>query len=197
MNKYDYFIIEIGKKLSGKRILLRAVLPGLLAINIAIYISLYGAYNPLFSEQGADPRNLPVVIEWISIIVGIPVVCIIVLPLWMLESSGLMCSKRIESYNRPVTPDIEGVGYFYIQMLKGYVGISTVIAYGLILYQFFTTSSSTVTLFIVFIDPIVIMLILMPISLLIEIRAPKLNERLFSYYKKLGIEPAPKTIKIE
>jgi len=162
LNKYDYFIIPIDKVLSGKRILLRSIFPGLLAINIAIYISLYGGFNLLFHHTGADPQNLPIVIEYIAIMIGIPVACLVVLPIWMLESSGLMCSRRIELYNRPVTPDIESVAQFYIKMLKGYVGISTVIAYGLILYQFYTISSETATILIVFIDPILIILLLIP-----------------------------------
>lgn len=196
-NKYEYFIIPTDKVLSGKRILLRAIFPGLLAINIAIYISLYGDLNPLFHHTGADPQNLPIVIEYIAIIIGIPAACVIMLPIWMLESSGLMCSRQVELYNRPVTPDIESVAQFYIKMLKGYVGISTIIAYGLILYRFYTISSDTSTILIVFIDPIVIILILVPISLLVEMRSRKLIARLGSYYEKISIDITPKTIKIE
>ncbi len=197
LNKYEYFIIPTDKVLSGKRILLRAIFPGLLAINIAIYISLYGDLNPLFHHTGADPQNLPIVIEYIAIIIGIPAACVIMLPIWMLESSGLMCSRQVELYNRPVTPDIESVAQFYIKMLKGYVGISTIIAYGLILYRFYTISSDTSTILIVFIDPIVIILILVPISLLVEMRSRKLIARLGSYYEKISIDITPKTIKIE
>ena len=197
LNKYEYFIIPPDKVLSGKRILLRAIFPGLLAINIAIYISLYGDLNPLFHHTGADPQNLPIVIEYIAIIIGIPAACVIMLPIWMLESSGLMCSRQVELYNRPITPDIESVAQFYIKMLKGYVGISTIIAYGLMLYRFYTISSDTSTILIVFIDPIVIILILVPISLLVEMRSRKLIARLGSYYEKISIDITPKTIKIE
>lgn len=197
MKKYDYFIIPIEKKLSGKRILLRAAFPGLLAVNIAIYMSLAGGLNHLFLYNGAEPENIAAVIEYISIILGMPVACLIIIPIWMLQSSGLMSSKRIESYNRPVTPDIESVGQFYTKMLKGYVGISTIIAYSLILYKVFTTTSDFSTILIVFIDPIVIILVLLPISLLTEMRASKINTRLNSYYKKFSIDTTPKTIKIE
>ena len=197
MKKYDYFVIPLEKKISGKRILLRAAFPGLLAVNIAIYMSLSGGLNHLFIYNGADPEKIAVVIEYISIILGIPVACLIIIPLWMLQSSGLMSSKRIESYNRPVTPDIESVGQFYTKMLKGYVGISTIVAYSMILYRIFTTTSDSSTILIVFIDPIVIILIFLPISLFIEMRSSKINTRLDSYYKKLSIDTTPKTIKIE
>ena len=197
MNKYDYFIIPIEKKLSGKRILLRAIFPGLLAINIAIYVSLFGTLNPLFHLHGANFLNLPIVIEIIAIMIGIPVVCIIVPPLWMLESSGLMCSKKIESYNHRVTPDIESFGQYYIKMLRGYVGISTVVAHFLVLYEIFTTSSTFISIFIVIINPIITILIFMPISLFIEMRSHKTNARLDTYYKKLSIDITPRSIKIK
>jgi len=197
LKKYDYFIIPIEKKMSGKRILLRAVFPGLLAVNVAIYMSFSNSINQLFYYNGADPQNIAAVIEYMAILLGIPIASLIILPIWMLQSSGLMSSKRIESYNRPVTPDIESVGQFYTKMLKGYVGISTVIAYSLILYEIFTTTSDSSTILIVFIDPIVIILVFLPISLFIEMRASKINTRLDSHYKKLSIDTTPKTIKIE
>ena len=197
LNKYDYFIIPIEKKFSGKRILLRAAFPGLLAVNVAIYMSFSGALNQLFYYNGAEAQNIAIVIEYMSILLGIPIASLIILPIWMLQSSGLMSSKRIESYNRPVTPDIESVGQFYTKMLKGYVGISTIIAYSLILIEIFTTTNDSSIILLVFIDPIVIILIFIPISLFIEMRAGKINTRVDSYYKKLGIDTTPKTIKIE
>jgi hypothetical protein len=118
--------------------------------------------------------------------------------MWMLQSSGLMGAKKIESYNRPVTPDIESVGQFYIKMLKGYVGISTIIAYALILIQFLSASSEFQNiLMIVFVDPILIVMFSLPIALIIEIRASKINERMEKYYRKLNIDTIPKIIKIE
>ena len=48
LKKYDYFIIPIEKKISGKRILLRAVFPGLLAVNVAIYMSFSNTINQFF-----------------------------------------------------------------------------------------------------------------------------------------------------
>ncbi|MFO7795864.1 MAG: hypothetical protein ACQERB_03525 [Promethearchaeati archaeon] len=197
LNKYDYFKISFNKKMPASRILLRVIFPGLLAVNIAIYLSLYGTFNPLFAEDGGNPQNLPIVIEWISIIIGAPIASLVILPLWMLESSGLMCRKKIELYNRPVSPDIESVGKFYSKLLKGFVGISTVTTYGLILFEFFTTTAEFFTIFIVFIDPVVIIFAFTPISLFVELRSPKINERMNSHYEKLNIDITPKEIKIE
>jgi hypothetical protein len=181
------------KKLSGMRIIIRSAFPGLLAINIAIYISLYGEFNPLFHFEGANPNMVPVVIEYASLILGIPIACLVLLPVWMLQSSGLMCSKKVESYKRPVTPDIESVGQFYIKMLKGYVGISTIISYSFILFQYLTTGDQSILL-IVFIDPIIIILAFVPISLILEMRSNKINTQLNNYYEKMKIDTRPKKI---
>jgi ABC-type multidrug transport system fused ATPase/permease subunit len=109
-----------------------------------------------------------------------------------------MCSKRIESYNRPVTPDIESVGQFYIKMLKGYVGISTVVSYTVILFEIFKTSTDiSLTVLMVFVDPIVIIMIFTLISLVFEMRANNLNVRVNKNLEKLNIDITPKTIKIE
>ncbi|MBD3215620.1 MAG: hypothetical protein GF311_23620 [Candidatus Lokiarchaeota archaeon] len=197
LNKYEYFKISYEKEMPGRTILLRAIFPGLLAVNIAIYLSLYGTFNDLFHPSAGNIEELPIVIEWISIIIGAPIASIIVIPLWILDSSGLMCAKKIDEYNRPVAPDIESVGRFYKKLLKGFVGISTVVSYSLILFQYFTTTSDFSSIYIVFIDPIVIIFTFAPISLFIEMRAPDYNKRMDSYYEKLDIDTTPRTIKIE
>ena len=195
LKKYDYFVVKSEKKLSGIRILLRSIFPGLLAINIAMYISFS---STLSSYIYYDPENIGATIEYAAVIVGIPVASLLVLPLWILQSLGLMCSKNVELYKRPVTPDIEGVGQFYFKMLKGYVGISTVISYSWILVDIFQTSTDIrATLLMVFIDPIVIIMIFMLISLVFEMRADKLNSRVNMSLNKLKIDTTHKVIKIE
>jgi len=195
LRKFEYFVVKIEKKLSGTRILLRAIFPGLLAVNIAMYISFSSS---LSSYIYIDPNNVGATIEYAAIIIGVPIASLLVLPLWILQYSGVMCSKKIELYKRPVTPDIESVGQFYVKMLKGYVGISTVVSYTLVLFEIFQTSTSIYyTMLLVFIDPIVIIMIFMLISLVFEMKANNLNLRVNKSLEKLNIETAPKIIKIE
>ncbi|MHA2180970.1 MAG: hypothetical protein ACXAAH_06070 [Promethearchaeota archaeon] len=195
LKKYDYFIVRIEKKLSGSRILLRSIFPGLLAINIAIYISLSSSLSSFIYY---DLQMIGATIEYAALLIGIPFASLLVLPLWILQALGLMCSKRVESYNRPVTPDIESVGQFYIKMLKGYVGISTVVSYTVILFQIFQTSTDiTLTILMVFIDPIVIIMIFTLISLVFEMKANSLNVKVNKSLEKQNIDTTPKTIKIE
>jgi len=115
----------------------------------------------------------------------------------MIESSGLMCSRKVELYNRPVSPDIESVGEFFLKLLKGYVGISTILSYAMILIDVLNNPTGSNTWMFVFVDPIIIIMLFLPMSLLIEIMATKTNTRLHALYEKSGIESKPKIIKIE
>ena len=200
LNKYDYFITTTDKKRSGVRILARSILPGMLAVNIAIYITLYGGINNIILIDGSLPNNIPSVIEYASILIGIPIASFIIIPLWMIQTSGLMGSKRMESYNHPVSPDIESVPQFYIKLLKGFAGISFIITYSLILYQYFTTadfSGSYSPILVVFLDPILIILYSLPIALIMELREEKIKAKMQKYLEKMKINTIPKIIKIE
>ncbi len=199
LNKYDYFVIPIEKKLSPARIILRSFFPGLLAINIAIYIATYGVLDPYFIQENiaAEPGISPIAIEMYACAIGAPIAILIIAPIWTLQASGLMCAKKVDTYNRPVTPDIESVSSFYSKTLKGYVGISTITAYALILYQFSQTNTQTISYLIVFLDPIALIFFLVPISTLLEIRLNALNKKLFSRLEKVGINTKLKTIKLD
>lgn len=133
--------------------------------------------------------------EYGAVIFGMPIATILILPLWMLESSGLIGKKRVEQYNRPVSPDIEGVGQFYLQMIKGYVGISTVVAYTTVIITVYEMGGAD--LYLLFVDPLIVMFLLLPASLLVEIRVMKTNSQLNRFYEKLQLDTTPKTIKIE
>lgn len=196
LHKYNYFIFISDKKLSGSRILLRSVFGGLLAVNIAIYIS-YTDLAPQIYYLANDPAQLFAVIEYAAVIIGLPIACILILPVWMIKSSGLMCSRNLALYSNPAQPDIEGVGEFYIRFLKGYVGISTVLSYSLILIDTFNNPPGEMTWMFVFVDPIVIIMLFLPMSLIAELVANKTNVRLNSRYEKLGIDSTPKTINVQ
>ena len=96
LNRYEYFLIDLEKKITASKIIIRSVYPGLLAINIAIYLALLGEFNYLFAVRSDEP-NLPAMIEWISMIVGIPIAILIITPIWILDSAGLMCSLNLDT----------------------------------------------------------------------------------------------------
>jgi len=195
LNRYDYFIIQPEKKLKGSKIISRCIYPGLLAINIAMYIALYGAFSGvLYASKFAD--QLPATIEWVAILVGIPIATLIITPIWILESSGLMCSLDPEKYKSRVSPDIESVGRFYSTIFKGYVGISTIVTYILILYTFAEQGVTLGNYYLIFIDPLALILFFVFLSLILEVGFNKINEKLLSRYEKMGISLDPQEVKI-
>jgi len=195
LNRYNYFIIQAEKKFTSSKIVLRTIYPGLLAINIAMYIALYGIFSNIFYVSG-DEQDLPATIEWVAILIGIPIATLIITPIWILESSGLMCSLNQEKYKNPVSPDIESVSRFYNTIFKGYVGISTVVTYFLILYTFASRGVNLGNYFIIFIDPFALILFFVFLSLILEVGAEKINKRLMTVYEKKGISLIPQEIKI-
>jgi len=195
LNRYEYFIFHEEKKLRGTKLITRCFYPGLLAINIAMYIALYGMFRGIF-YTGGNEQSLPATIEWAAIIIGIPITTLIITPIWILESSGLMCSLRREKYKNPVSPDIESVGRFYNTILKSYVGISTIVTYTLILFTFANVGITWSNYFIIFIDPFALILFFVFLSLILEIGANKINEKLLRRYEKMGITLSPQEIKI-
>jgi len=195
LNRYDYFIFKTEKKIRGLKLIIRSAYPGLLAINIAMYIALYGLFKNVVYVEG-EGQGLPVAIEWSAIIIGIPLATLIITPIWMLESSGLMCSINQEKYKNPVSPDIESVGRFYSTVFKGYVGISTVVTYILILFAFAEAGVTLGNYFIIFIDPLALILFFVFLSLILEVRVNNINKRLTKIYEKMGINLTPQEIKI-
>ncbi|MFX1339595.1 MAG: hypothetical protein ACFFDK_13365 [Promethearchaeota archaeon] len=195
LNRYEYFLIDPEKKITGSRIIIRSVYPGLLAINIAIYIALLGEFNHLFAVR-SDETSLPAMIEWIAIIVGAPIAILIITPIWILDSAGLMCSLNLNKYKTRVTPDIESVGRFYSTVFKGYVGISTIITYILIIYTFAQQGVTIQNYFIIFIDPLVLILFFVFLSLILEAGMDNVNKRLIKGFEKMGINITPQEIKI-
>ena len=195
LNRYDYFIIQPEKKLTGSKIIIRSVYPGLLAINIAIYVALYGIFSNVL-YVGRSAQDLPITIEWVAILIGIPIATLIITPIWILDSSGLMCSLNQEKYKSRVSPDIESVGRFYSTIFKGYVGISTVVTYILILYTFASIGVNPGNYYIIFIDPFFLILFFIFLSLILEVGVNNINKRLMKGYEKRGISLVPQEIKI-
>jgi hypothetical protein len=195
LNRYEYFLIDPEKKITASKIIIRSVYPGLLAINIAIYLALLGEFNYLFAVRSDEP-NLPAMIEWISMIVGIPIAILIITPIWILDSAGLMCSLNLDKYKNRVTPDIESVGRFYSTVFKGYVGISTIVTYILIIYTFAQQGVTLQNYFIIFIDPFVLILFFVFLSLILEAGMNQINKRLMKGFEKMGINVTPQEIKI-
>ena len=201
LKRYDYFVVSIPaeKEMTGFKIVRRSIIPGLLAVNIAILIALNGSINHLiYAGDSTMPNYIPVVIEIGACLIGIPIACLIVIPIWILESSGIMSVLNQKKYKNPTTPDIESVGRYYSSFIQGITGISTIMSYFLILISFFQNSNDFISvIIIVFIDPITIILFMVPISILLEYKIKDIQKHVISSLEKKNFNIKPQEIKIE
>jgi hypothetical protein len=51
-------------------------------------------------------------------------------PAWLLEEAGVIYER--DTTGRRITPDVQGVGHYYLGMLKGFAGLSTILTYVLV-----------------------------------------------------------------
>ncbi|MFX1537095.1 MAG: hypothetical protein ACFFDI_23020, partial [Promethearchaeota archaeon] len=108
-------------------------------------------FVPAFVALGISSSliNIPPVIDFIIVTetffinMGLPVitglsiffillifasfVMIVITPIWLLEDAGIICERR--TTGKRITSDIEGVGNWYLALLKGFAGITTILAY--------------------------------------------------------------------
>ncbi|MHA1315460.1 MAG: hypothetical protein ACTSRB_16270 [Candidatus Helarchaeota archaeon] len=195
LKKCNYFVVPLEKKLTGFRIIWRSIYPGLFSINLAILISFIA--QPFSNLIMTGVTSQAILIEVFAIFVGMPTACLVILPIWVIESVGIMSFLDVDKFKYRVTPDIESVGRFFSSLLKGYVGISTVFSYITILYSFLTAASDVTHYLIIFIDPFIIIIFFVPISGLLEYGVPKLRKKLLPKFEEKGIDIQPKRIVLE
>ncbi|MFX1264833.1 MAG: hypothetical protein ACFFH0_05605 [Promethearchaeota archaeon] len=134
---YHYHVQVFGTDATKRSRARRLILPAFVALGLATAIAnIRQVANLIFvHESFAHLDESAPAIE-----VGLPIFFILILiasfvtllfvPLWLLEDTGVICERK--ATGRRVTADIEGVGNWYLALLKGFAGITTVIAYLLI-----------------------------------------------------------------
>ncbi len=134
---YEYHVQIFGAEATKRSRTRRLILPAFVALGLATAIAnIRQVANLIFVNEslGHLDESAP------ALEVGLPIFFILILiasfvtllfvPLWLLEDAGVICERKV--IGRRVTADIEGVGNWYLALLKGFAGITTVIAYLLI-----------------------------------------------------------------
>ncbi|MFW9962168.1 MAG: hypothetical protein ACFFCX_01265 [Candidatus Sifarchaeia archaeon] len=117
----------------------RMILPAFVALGISYSISnIRSLANSIFvsesfSEIASEAETIVTSLAVLFILLLLS--CFIVLifaPMWLMQDKGLVCEFK----TRPrMTADIEGVGNWYLKMMKGFAGISTGVAYIFTIFQ--------------------------------------------------------------
>jgi len=128
-----YYLQTIDHQVSGTDQLRRTLIPAFAALGISYSISnIQTIANTIFVSEGfvAIAEEAQSIISSLSLLfILLLVACFIMLvftPIWLLQDSGVVC----ELEKKPGTiSEIEGVGNWYLKMMKGFAGISTIVAY--------------------------------------------------------------------
>ncbi|MHA1951645.1 MAG: hypothetical protein ACXAAO_10000 [Candidatus Thorarchaeota archaeon] len=147
---YDYYVQQIDMKTTSSFTFRRMFLPALVALGISFSISnVRRIVDMIIVTEGFDslaPEAQSIVTSISLLFILLLLVTFIVLlfaPMWLMQDAGLVCEKRKKSRS---TTDIDGVGNWYLKLLKGFAGISTIVAYLFTIlqtiewYQFVLTS---------------------------------------------------------
>ncbi|MFW9944919.1 MAG: hypothetical protein ACFFB7_07970 [Candidatus Sifarchaeia archaeon] len=134
---YKYHVQVFGAEATRRSRTRRLILPAFVALGLATAIANIRQVanlifvNESFTHLDESARALEVGLPIFFILILIAsFVTLLFVPLWLLEDTGVICER--EATGRRVTADIEGVGNWYLALLKGFAGITTVIAYLLI-----------------------------------------------------------------
>lgn len=106
---------------------------------------------------------------------------------WSLDDCGLVYSNEELSKKKKKIREARSVGGWYVYFLKGYAGISVIIA----LYTFlgeYIASGIQLSGFIFFaLYPLVVMILMIPAIILLEITAEHRKNYMMKYIRKFGI----------
>ncbi len=202
---YRYHLQEKETSQEGSTIR-RLVVPSLTSLGIAVSLAgssiatslfVYANFDNLESPQPAIEATFP--IFFILLLVA-SVILLLFVPIWLLGDVGVICEKEYPDVRSTV--NIEGVGDYYLKLLKGFAGVSTVITYGLLIIQMFDWYGSLMNfedipfpIAILFIPVIIAMLgpviVMGPLSLvqgLYEVSLTKNSGKLEEVLQEQGFE---------
>lgn len=108
-------------------------LPGLVSLGLSYSISnANSAVDALIVTESLESlaTEAQTIVSGISLLfILLLLVSFIVLifsPMWLMQDKGLVCERKLVPR---ATTDIDGVGNWYLKLLKGFAGVSTFVAY--------------------------------------------------------------------
>ena len=136
---YNYYIQVFDNESLSYRQPRRTILPAFVALGISYSISnIRVLANTIFVTESFGslaPEAQTIVISMALLFILLLLSCFITLlftPMWLMQDKGLVCELK----SKPrVTADIEGVGNWYLKMMKGFAGVSTIVAYIFTIFQ--------------------------------------------------------------
>ncbi|MFX1368868.1 MAG: hypothetical protein ACFFAY_09740 [Promethearchaeota archaeon] len=108
-------------------------------------------------------------------------------PAWLMEDAGVIYER--DTSGKRLTPDVQGVGRYYLAMLKGFAGLSTIVTYILVSMQtlwWFQTLPGTIEVPLLFFVLPVVVVFIAPLLAMAPISIPFVLYRL-ALVKNVGV----------
>jgi hypothetical protein len=170
---------------SGREMVSRAVLPVLLAFALGNFFLELCNYIGLVSSTADIGLVFATTIEFL------PITAILILPIYISEDIGIIFYKMGESFS--ATPEVQSIGGYVRDYLKGFTGIVTIFQFGLILVKASLSEGVSIITVLIILFPVGLLGMFGPIQLIFRKKAPFFKERLLKSLKlpRISVEIKP------
>ena len=199
---YNYYVQDFKDQGDDSPRSRRMILPAFVALGISYSLSnIRSLANLIFVSESFGslaPEAQTIVISMSLLFILLLLSCFITVlfaPMWLMQDNGLVSELKTKPR---VTADIGGVGNYYLKMMKGFAGVSTLVAYLFTIYQTiewyqFVLSSPPPGGFtmLIFLIPVVAVvtspiLALGPISVVYVLYEKSLTKNIASFKNRIG-----------
>ena len=187
IKRYDYAIIkETEDELSLRGTIIRVIILGFFAFNIGIIIEQL-VDNNFIIKTGDAETSLVIMVSTMFIL---PFLALIIIPIYLLRDTGVMCSRKKTKKGQQHLPDIEGVYRTFFSYITGYIGIGTIVGIVVVIYTdliILSTSDPGLIIFI-FLAPFAAVSISIPPMMFYEWQMVRLKNKLNTKLTSKGVK---------
>jgi hypothetical protein len=187
IKRYDYAILKKTEdELSLRGTVIRVIILGFFAFSIGMIIEqLFD--NSFIIKTGDAETSLVIMVSTMFIL---PFLAIIIMPIYLLRDTGVMCSRKKTRKGQQHLPDVEGVYRTFFSYITGYIGIGTMVGIFIIIYRdliVLSTSDPGLIIFI-FLAPFGAVAISIPPMIFYEWQMIKLKNKFKAKLASKGIK---------
>ena len=186
IKRYEYAVLkETEDELSLRGSIIRVLILGFFAFSIGIIIEQL-VESDIIIKTGDAETSLVIMVSTMFIL---PFLTLIIMPIYLLRDTGVMCSRKKTRKGQQHLPDIEGVYRTFFSYITGYIGIGTIVGMVVIIIKdiFLSTSDPGLIIFI-FLAPFAAVAISIPPMIFYEWQMKKLKDKLKTKLTLKGIK---------
>ncbi len=190
--KMIYGIQEKSKSEVFKKAYIKALFPALMTLNLCLIFGSNQTIQRLVTHpnlHGEQTIIIFVIVLLMPLLGGISMG--LFSPVWFLEDGGIVYSNKEKVKNSPVPTEVKSLGGWYMNLLKGYAGISVIINFYSFLSEIIGVVEFEITHFLFFIIwpllPLFIAFLLIPGIIALDITFEKRRAFILKKAGKYGI----------